>query len=147
VSNPFANKQALIGKNVGARLNGAAGVLEVIEAEDIEAHPILKVVESEPLSKGSTQRDTHQDGIEVTIMGVRKGNLWLKEVKRQMQRAGATGKAFDKYSVVINFTDPNTNTVEALKVVNATITEIDAFKSGKNFEKQAEGFKMIGDIG
>jgi hypothetical protein len=147
VSNPFANKQALIGKNVGMRLTGASGVLEIIEAEDIEGHPILKVVESEPLSKGQTQRDTHQDGIEFTVSGVRKGNLFLKEVKRQMARAAATGKAFDKYTVILNFTDPNTNTVEPMKVVNATITEIDTFKSGKNFEKQMEGFKMIGELG
>lgn len=142
----YANNQAMRGADVSIRLYKNGNALDIIEAEDIEFVPILKVIESEPLSVGRTQRDVHADGVEVTVKGVRKGNAFLQEVLAQVKANAATGKPFSKYTAVINYTDRNSNTYQSVKVADASLTEIDAFASGKNFDKQMEGFKLIGQI-
>ncbi len=143
----LAKNQTLRGADVSVRLYRGGIPLDIIEAEEIEIKPELKVIESEPLSVGHTQRDTHVDGVQATIKGVRKGNQFLQEILAQVKRNVSTGFAFDVYTAVINYRDLNTKTVQSVKVADASLTEIDPFNSGKNFDKQSEGFALIGQLG
>ena len=143
----LAGNQTLRGADAVIRLYKNGQPLDIIEAEEIEGSPVLKVIESEPLSVGHTQRDTHVDGYEVTVKAVRKGNEFLQEILAQVKRNVSTGLAFEKYTAVINYRDLNTRTVQALKVADASLTELDKFTSGKNFDKQSEGFTLIGQLG
>ena len=143
----YAARQTLIGKDVSIRLYKNGQPLDIIEAETIASAPILQVVEGEPLSLGHTTRDTHANGYKAVIQGIRKGNAWLQEVLTQVKRNQATGKAFEKYTALIHYRDPNTNTIQPLKIVDATLTEIDDTTSGGIFEKQSEGFQLIGQLG
>lgn len=140
----LAKKQTFRGADAAIRLYKNGAPLDIMEAEEIELNVILKVIESEPLSVGRTQRDTHTDGIEVTVKGVRKGNDLLNEILDQLDNNVATGKRFDTYTASITYTDRNTGLPKTVKVKDATITELDPFTSGKNFDKQGEGFKLIG---
>jgi hypothetical protein len=143
----LANNQTFRGADASIRLFKNGAPLDIIEAEEVTGGPNLKTIESEPLSVGHTQRDTHADGYKVTCKGIRKGNDFLQEIMGQVKRNVTTGKAFEHYTVVINYIDRNTNTFQSLKVADASLTEIDEFASGKNFDKQSEGFTVIGQLG
>ena len=142
----YAMRQTLKGSDVSIRLYRNGQPLDIIEAETIGAGPNLIVVEAAPLSLGETTRDTHVDGFRAVIQGVRKGNAFLQEILAQVKRNMATGKAFEKYTALIQYRDPNTNTIQPLKIVEATLTELDDFTSGGVFEKQTEGFQLVGRL-
>jgi hypothetical protein len=142
----YAKRQALKGSDVAIRLYRNGQPLDIIEAETIGGGPNLQVVESAPLSLGYTTRDTHVDGYRVVVQGVRKGNAFLQEILAQVRRNQASGKAFEKYTALIQYRDPNTNTIQPLKIVDATLTELDDFASGGIFEKQSEGFQLVGQL-
>ena len=139
-----AKKQAHRGADVQIRLYKAGAPLDIIEAENIQYLPIIKVIESEPLSVGQTVRDTHADGCQVTVTAVKKGNGLLAELLAQVSRNRKTGAAFEKYTVLLKYRDINGQTVRNVKIVDATITELDPVNSGGNFEKSTEGFTIIG---
>ncbi len=143
----LAVNQTLRGADVSVRLYRGGQPLDIIEAEEIEIKPELKVIESEPLSVGHTQRDTHVDGVQATVKGVRKGNQFLQEILDQIAVNMKTGFAISHYTAVINYRDLNTKTVQSVKIADASLTEIDPFNSGKNFDKQTEGFAIIGLLG
>ena len=143
----LAANQTFRGADASVRLYKGGQPLDIIEAEEIEGGPVLKTIESEPLSVGHTQRDVHADGFQVTVKGVRKGNQFLQEILYQVKRNVATGQAFEKFTAVINYTDLNTKTVQSVKIADGSLTEIDKFNSGKNFDKQSEGFTLIGQLG
>lgn len=139
-----AKKQTFRGGDVKIRLTLGGRVQDIIEAEDIEWHPNLKVVEAEPLSLGRTTRDTFIDGITVSIKGVRKGNGFLKEILRQIDRSVSEGKSFEKYGAIIDYYDRSDGSKQNVKVAEADLTELDPIASGKNFDAQKEGFRLIG---
>ncbi|MBO9542703.1 hypothetical protein J7643_19110 [bacterium] len=143
----YAKNQSLRGTDVAIRLYRQGQVLDIIEAEEIEGGPNLVVIESAPLSVGHTQRDTHVDGYSVTVKAVRKGHALLDEVLAQCKANASTGKALPKYTVLIAYRDTNTNVIRQVKVVNATLTEVNPFASGTINAKQTEGFKLMGQLG
>lgn len=142
----YAKGQTLRGRDASIRLFKAGQPLDIIEAESIKLQPQLQVIEAGPVSLGYTTRDTHVDGVEVQVPAVRKGNAFLKEILEQARRNHSTGRAFEKYTVQIAYNDPNTNTVEKVKLVDATITALDGIDSGENFSKSTEGFTLIGHL-
>jgi hypothetical protein len=142
----YAKGQTVRGYDVQLRLYKGGAPLDIIEAEELEGHPVLVQVDASPLSVGHTQHDTHQDGFDVVIKGVRKGNAFLKEVLAQVKRNRDTGKAFEKYTAVLKYKDINTGLTEDVKIVDATIMNLDPIMGGGTFSKSTEGCTLHGQL-
>jgi hypothetical protein len=139
-----ANNQTLRGADVACTLYKNGSIIDVIEAEEITYTPQLKTIESEVLSLGYTTEDTHVDRSQADITGVRKSNGFLNEVLAQIKRNRTTGKAFEKYTAVINFRDINSNQIVTIKLKDANLSALKPFASGAIFAKQTEGLTLSG---
>ena len=142
----YAKKQVMRGSDCEIALSQKGGKLDIFEAEEISCQPMIITIESAPLSLGRNTRDVYIDAWEIKITGVRKGNAFIDHFLEAARTSRSSGKPFEKYTAAIKFKDPNTSTFTEIKVIDADLVEPDAFASGKVYDKQTEGFKLIGQL-
>lgn len=143
----LAAAQVLIGRDVQGVMSRMSGgpAMRIFEAEEFETHFIPKVVESEPLSAGTTQNDLHFDGCTMIVKAVRKGNDLLDQISQWALDNYNTGVAVEKLKFSMTYIDRNagaTTPRRTITLFNATLMEPNNFASGGTFAKQMEGFTL-----